>query len=93
MVNVPHKLTSPRFWRIVVAYQFLYSMAGLGLGIICVVGGIILFFCGVAGSTNWTATSFGLRSNITDAAPGALLFIVGLFTVCVTRFRITRGVR
>ena len=49
------------------------------------IGGIILFLYGVAGSTNWTAKILGAESNMTDAAPGAVLFIVGLFIVLITR--------
>lgn len=67
-------------------YQLIYSLAGLILGLACVIGGIILFLNGVTGSTNWTAKFIGAESNISDAAPGVVLFIVGLFIVWVTRF-------
>jgi hypothetical protein len=51
-------------------YKLIYSMTGLFLGLVCIIGGIILFLNGVAGSTSWTAKVMGNESNITDAAPG-----------------------
>ncbi len=35
---------------------------------------------------SWTAEFLGANSKISDAAPGAVLFIVGLFTVFLTRY-------
>jgi hypothetical protein len=67
-------------------YKFIYSMTGLILGLICMIGGIILFLNGVSGATSWTAKILGSESIITDAAPGAILFIVGLFIVIATRY-------
>jgi hypothetical protein len=69
-------------------HQLIYSLAGLVLGLACIIGGIILFLAGVSGKMSWTAKFLGASSEILDAAPGAVLFIVGLFTVFVTRFRI-----
>jgi hypothetical protein len=66
--------------------QLTYSISGLILGGICVVGGIVLFLNGVAGSTSWTAKILSAESNVSDAAPGAVLFIVGLFVVFSTRY-------
>ncbi|HDL6936553.1 TPA: hypothetical protein PXM13_004394 [Yersinia enterocolitica] len=68
-------------------YEFTYSIIGLTLGLVCVLGGIALFLNGVAGSTNWTAKFFRAESAITDAAPGAVLFVVGLFIVFITRYK------
>jgi len=67
-------------------HQLVYSIAGLVLGLVCVLGGVALFANGVAGSTSWTAKMLGAESTISDAAPGAVLFIVGLFIVFVTRY-------
>jgi hypothetical protein len=66
--------------------QLIYSVGGLILGFSCIIGGVVLFLHGVAGSTSWTASVLGMKSQISDAAPGAILFIVGLFMVWVTRF-------
>jgi hypothetical protein len=87
-MEVPSSLKSIDFWQRSSLFQFIYSLAGLVLGLVCVIGGIILFLHGVTGSTSWTAKFIGLESNISDAAPGAILFIVGLFVVWITRFDI-----
>jgi hypothetical protein len=67
-------------------HQLIYSVLGLVLGLSCVIGGVVLFLHGVVGSTSWTARILGAESHISDAAPGAVLFIVGLFFVLVTRY-------
>ena len=69
-------------------YKFFYSMAALVLGLLIVLGGIVLFLNGVVGSTSWTAKIIGIESSISDAAPGAVLFVVGLFVIIATRYRV-----
>ena len=66
--------------------QLIYSLAGLILGLACVVGGIVLFFHGVAGSSSWVGQFIGVQGRLSDAAPGTVLFVVGLLVVWVTRF-------
>ena len=73
--------------EVIARYRLIYSLGGLILGLACILGGIVLFLRGVSGATSWTAKLLGAESNITDAAPGAILFIVGLFLVVTTRFR------
>jgi hypothetical protein len=68
-------------------YQFLYSLAGLVLGLAAIIGGIYLFIQGVNGSTDWTLKLLGNESNLVQATPGVILFIVGLFIVFVTRYK------
>jgi len=70
--------------------QLIYSIGGLFLGFCSIIGGVILFLNGVAGSTNWTVKFIGAESNITDASAGVVLFIVGLFIVYITRFVIKK---
>lgn len=70
-------------------HRFIYSMAGLILGCACVIGGIALFLNGVAGSSSWTAKMLGGDSTLTDAAPGAILFVVGLLVVFLTRYKVS----
>jgi hypothetical protein len=77
-----------KVWERATAYQFWYSVLGLVVGIVCVVGGIILFVHGVAGKTSWTASVIGLNSQLTDAAPGSIFGILGLFIIWVTRFKV-----
>lgn len=87
-VQVPSSVKDTGFWKTASLYQFIYSIAGLILGTVCIIGGIILFFHGITGSISWTAKLFGMESNISDAAPGAVLFIVGLFIVLITSYQI-----
>ncbi|HEX5126533.1 MAG TPA: hypothetical protein VFW00_07315 [Rhodocyclaceae bacterium] len=67
-------------------HQLIYSITGLVLGLVCIVGGLMMFFNGVAGKTSWAAKLFGAESMVSDAAPGAVLFIVGMFVVLITRY-------
>jgi hypothetical protein len=76
-------------WTHVPLFQFLYSTGGLIVGIICVLGGIVLFLHGVVGSTTWIGSFIGVKSQLADAAPGTILFVVGLFVIWVTRFDIS----
>lgn len=68
-------------------FELIYSITGLVLGLCCIAAGVVLFLKGITGSTSWTAKALGLESTISDAAPGAIVFIVGLFVVMVTRYK------
>ncbi|MGC9611022.1 MAG: hypothetical protein ABSE68_02265 [Minisyncoccia bacterium] len=89
-VNPPQNVVDRELWRKAIRFQFIYSLAGLILGLACVIGGIILFFHGIIGPTaNWTTSALGI--NISDAAPGVVLFVVGLLFVWITRFSVRTG--
>ena len=68
--------------------EYRYAMLGFILGLASIIGGVILGLHGVSGSTSWTAEAFGLKSELNDAAPGVVLFIVGVFMILLTRPRI-----
>lgn len=68
-------------------FQFYYSIAGLILGLLCMIGGIALFILGVTGAADWYTNIWGAESRISQAAPGAILFIIGLFVVLFTRYK------
>jgi hypothetical protein len=87
-MQIPSSFVDPTSYRRFSLYQLIYSLSGLILGLICIIGGIFLFLNGIVGSTSWTAKVLGAESNISDVAPGAVLFIVGLFIVLITRFKI-----
>lgn len=76
-------------WKLVTKFQFVYSMVGQVLGVIVVVMGVFLFGLGISGNTNWNLTIGPLASNMSNAAPGALLFAAGLAIVWITRFTVT----
>jgi hypothetical protein len=75
-----------QLWRDVVRYQFIYSVVSLFLGLCCIIAGTVLFLLGVTGQSSWTVKLLGARSELADAAPGTILFVVGLFYVFITRY-------
>lgn len=76
------------FWGRLAVLQLIYALAGLVFGLACIVGGIVLFFHGVAGSSSWVGEFIGAQSKLSDAAPGTVLFVVGLAVVWLTRFTV-----
>ncbi len=86
-IDISAKVPS-KIMELLSRHQLIYSIAGLVLGGIAVIGGIILFFFGITGSTTWVATILGAKSELNDAAPGALFVVIGLLIVFVTRFNI-----
>ena len=91
LIRVPGKLLDTDFWRRASLFQFIYSVLGLVLGLACVICAMILFLHGVGGSSSWTMKAVGAESKISDAAPGLILFVIGLFVVYVTRFSVRSG--
>jgi hypothetical protein len=87
-LEVPSTLSDSDSYKRFSIFQLIYSLTGLILGLCCVIGGIILCLLGVVGDTNWTAKVMGIQSEVSDAAPGVILFIAGLFIVWITRFSI-----
>ena len=85
-LDLPSSALDRRTYGRLSLYQFVYSLCGLVLGLGCVVGGVLLFMHGVSGAASWTAQLLGAESQVNDAAPGAILFVVGLFVVLATRF-------
>ena len=67
-------------------YHLIYAMTALLLGVLLIAGGGLLFYLGVAGGTTWVVKTLGLESQLTDGPPGAVLAIVGLIVLFVTRF-------
>ncbi len=76
---------SAKLLHAAVEEEYRYGRLGLGLGLSCIIAGVILGLNGVAGSTSWTAKLLALESEINDAAPGVLVFVVGIFMVWITK--------
>lgn len=87
-LELPPNPRERHFWGRLAVLQLIYSLAGLVLGLACIVGGILLFFHGVAGSSSWVGEFIGVQSKLSDAAPGTVLFVVGLAVVWLTRFAV-----
>ena len=69
-------------------YRFIYSMAGLVLGLLCMIGGAALIFFGITGAISWTTKILGSESTVANAGPGVILFIIGLFVTIATRYKV-----
>ncbi len=82
-----HRASNPELQKLVAKYRLIYSIVGLVLGFICIILGSLLVLSGVAGNSNWTASFIGMESILTDASPGIILFVVGLFVVRATKFK------
>jgi len=87
-LELPPDPRERHFWSRLATLQLVYSLAGLVLGLACVIGGILLFFHGVAGTSSWVGEVIGVKSKLSDAAPGTVLFVVGLAVVFLTRFTV-----
>jgi hypothetical protein len=72
----------------IISFQFIYSLAGLTIGSLCLVLGTFLLYSGVVGSTSWTANILGFASELSDAGPGLVIALIGLFIIFITRFGI-----
>lgn len=77
--------TDPNLQSTLAEKEYAYGKTGLIAGGICILIGAILCFMGVVGTTNWTAKAVGFESNISDAAPGVFLFVVGVFIIFITK--------
>ena len=86
VLELPPNPRERHFWGRLATLQLIYSLAGLVFGLACIVGGIALFFHGVSGSSSWVGEFIGVQSKLSDAAPGTVLFVVGLVVVWLTRF-------
>ena len=86
-IEVPSRL-SERYWGTATKYQFWYSVLGLVLGLICVLAGLTLVLHGIGGSTSWTADILGAKSELSDATPGVVFSVLGLFIIWTTRYRV-----
>jgi hypothetical protein len=88
---LPEKVIDAMLAGRLVTFQLIYSLVGLALGLACVILGVVLLLHGIAGSTGWVVQLLGLRSSLSDAAPGTILFVVGLVVVFLTRFDVRTG--
>jgi hypothetical protein len=52
-----------------------------------ILGGFVLILHGVLGKTSWSVKFLGAQSHVTDASPGVMFGLLGLFVLWITRFR------
>ena len=83
---------SERILKDAIKLEYRHAAIGASLGLLAILCGAVLCLHGFVGATSsWTADLFGLKSNLNDAAPGVVLFIIGLFVVILTRPNIKLG--
>jgi hypothetical protein len=87
-LELPPDPRERQFWARLAHLQLIYSLAGLVVGLTCIAGGIGLFLHGVVGTSSWIGDFIGVQSRLSDAAPGTVLFVVGLAVVWLTRFTV-----
>ena len=83
-VVIPPDVLDKDFWQMVIKYQFIYSVCGLVIAFLTVVLGMVLVFHGIGNGNEWSAEFFGIKIN--DAAPGLVLFVIGLAMAQFTKF-------
>ena len=69
--------------------EYRYSVRGLIVGALFLIGGLILLWHGVAGSTNWTARILGFESRLTEAGAGVVFGVAGVAVIWITRFKVS----
>ena len=74
--------------RLGMKLKLVYSLVGLFLGLSCIISGSVLSLYGATGHTSLIASFLGLSTQLNDAAPGVVIFIVGIFMVLITRFQV-----
>lgn len=68
--------------------QLVYSIVGMGVGLACVLSGGYLSLNGYSNNSKWLITAMDLKSEISDAGPGVILFVVGVLIIYTSRFRV-----
>jgi len=69
--------------------QTMYSIAGLIIGTFIVGLAYFLVVHGIAyPDSSWSLRLLGMESQLSDAGPGVILMVVGLFVIYVTRLKI-----
>lgn len=66
-------------------HEYRHGALGLIIGWACILLGALLCIFGVVGSTSWTAKLAGIETKLNDAAPGVVLFVIGLLVIYITK--------
>ncbi|TPM61244.1 hypothetical protein FJ959_08120 [Mesorhizobium sp. B2-2-4] len=79
--------------RLGIKLKFAYSVFGLFLGFTSIVVGGALALYGALGKTSFVAKMVGFETSLSDAPPGVVLFVVGLFMVRFTKFSVVEHLK
>lgn len=67
-------------------FRFVYAILALITGTITILSGLILFLNGVTGRLTWIVKSPGATSELSNAAPGVVFVLAGIYIIYLTRF-------
>jgi hypothetical protein len=87
-VRMTDDIAKTAFGSRVEKHQYNISLIALFLGTIIFIGGLILFFHSLNGRTKWVVSFLGIHSELSDAPPGIVLCIIGLFVIYINRYSI-----
>jgi hypothetical protein len=74
--------------KVAILFQGIYSILGLLVGVIFLVGGLILLLSGIGGSSHFVAEILGAKFDLSDATAGVICAVLGFIVIFVTRFEI-----
>jgi hypothetical protein len=64
------------------------ALVGLGVGLICIISGVVLLVLGVSGAVTWTVSGLGASSELQTSATGVVIAVVGLAVIYITRLNV-----
>lgn len=82
---------SPSVAKLIVRNRLIYSLCGLAIGVLCLVGGILVFFSGIPGDTDWSIGSLLAHFELSMSTPGVVLIFVGMVIIGITRYSVGEG--
>ena len=74
--------------KVAIILQGLYSILGLVVGVIFLIGGLLLLLSGIGGSSHFVAQILGAKFDVTDATVGVICAVLGCIVIFVTRFEV-----
>lgn len=74
--------------KLAVRQQFYYSIVGMVVGILFLLGGILLLLNGILGSSHFIASVAGGKLDISDAPPGIILAALGVLIIWFTSYTV-----
>jgi hypothetical protein len=65
-----------------------YTLVGIVVGVVMVLLGGGVFYLGITGVVTWPASALGFTSQLVNASPGIVLFVVGLVAIWSSRRKV-----
>ncbi len=88
VIEVPSTVTDKKMWSKAIFYHFVYSMIGMIIGILSLISGVYLFYIGITQGSEWEFNILGIKSTMSNAMPGTILFLIGFLIIRVSRYNI-----